>query len=126
LASNGDLVIADGGVEKYKAYIDSIREHINNYFDTQIILVIGESAPLPMNTLRARSMTCPSYTQGNAVCDEKSNINNFAPQLASAGFDAHFIVDTGKSYDATHLAHRLTRFLHRPQRKAAHWTACLG
>ncbi|GFF47354.1 probable 1,4-beta-D-glucan cellobiohydrolase C [Aspergillus udagawae] len=97
LASIGDLVIADGGVEKYKAYIDSIREHINNYPDTQIILVIGESAPLPMNTLRARSMTCPSYTQGNAVCDEKSYINNFAPQLASAGFDAHFIVDTGRN-----------------------------
>ncbi|GFF39346.1 probable 1,4-beta-D-glucan cellobiohydrolase C [Aspergillus udagawae] len=74
LASNGDLVNADGGVEKYKAYIDSIREHINNYPDTQIILVIG-----------------------NAVCDEKSYINNFAPQLASAGFDAHFIVDTGRN-----------------------------
>jgi cellulase/cellobiase CelA1 len=54
LASNGELVIADGGVEKYKAYIDSIREHIDNYPDTQIILVIGESAPLPMNTLRGR------------------------------------------------------------------------
>jgi cellulose 1,4-beta-cellobiosidase len=54
--------------------------------------------------------TCPSYTQGNAVCDEKSYINSFAPQLASAGFDAHFIVDTGKSYNATRVAHPLTRF----------------
>ncbi|GIK02767.1 hypothetical protein Aspvir_006828 [Aspergillus viridinutans] len=47
--------------------------------------------------------TCPSYTQGNAVCDEKIYINNFAPQLASAGFDAHFIVDTRKSYHASQL-----------------------
>lgn len=41
--------------------------------------------------------SCPSYTSENEVCDEKSYINNFAPQLASAGFDAHFIVDTGIS-----------------------------
>ena len=40
--------------------------------------------------------SCPSYTSENEICDEKSYINNFAPQLASAGFDAHFIVDTGK------------------------------
>lgn len=43
LASNGEYAIDDGGVEKYKAYIDSIREHIENYSDTQIILVIGKS-----------------------------------------------------------------------------------
>lgn len=41
--------------------------------------------------------SCPSYTQGSTVCDEKTYINNFAPQLKSAGFDAHFIVDTGMS-----------------------------
>lgn len=40
--------------------------------------------------------TCPSYTSENEVCDEKSYINNFAPELKSNGFDAHFIVDTGK------------------------------
>jgi cellulose 1,4-beta-cellobiosidase len=39
--------------------------------------------------------TCPSYTSENAVCDEQGYINSFAPQLAAAGFDAHFIVDTG-------------------------------
>jgi cellulose 1,4-beta-cellobiosidase len=43
LASNGELAIADGGVEKYKAYIDSIREHVLAYADTNIILVIGWS-----------------------------------------------------------------------------------
>ncbi|KAH8425819.1 uncharacterized protein LDX57_003563 [Aspergillus melleus] len=42
LASNGEYAIDDGGVEKYKAYIDSIREHVEKYSDTQIILVIGE------------------------------------------------------------------------------------
>ncbi|KAF4172932.1 hypothetical protein CNMCM8694_007991 [Aspergillus lentulus] len=175
LASNGELVIADGGVEKYKAYIDSIREHIDNYPDTQIILVIeldslanlvtntavpkcanahdaylectnyaltklsapnvamyldaghagwlgwpaniGPAAQLYASVYKNASSpasvrglvtnvanynafvatTCPSYTQGNAVCDEKSYINSFAPQLASAGFDAHFIVDTGRN-----------------------------
>ncbi|KAF7166839.1 hypothetical protein CNMCM5623_000318 [Aspergillus felis] len=175
LASNGELVIADGGVEKYKAYIDSICEYIDNYSDTQIILVIepdslanlvtnmavpkcanahdaylectnyaltklsapnvamyldaghagwlgwpaniGPAAELYASVYKNASSsasvrglvtnvanynafvapTCPSYTQGNAVCDEKSYINNFAPQLASAGFDAHFIVDTGRN-----------------------------
>ncbi|GIJ84027.1 hypothetical protein Asppvi_002860 [Aspergillus pseudoviridinutans] len=175
LASNGELVIAGGGIEKYKVYIDSIREHIDNYPDTQIILVIepdslanlvtnmavpkcanahdaylectnyaltkltapnvamyldaGHAGWLgwPANIAPAAELyasvyknasspasvrglvtnvanynafiatTCPSYTQGNAVCDEKSYINNFAPQLASAGFDAHFIVDTGRN-----------------------------
>lgn len=42
LASNGEYLISDGGVEKYKAYIDSIREQVEKYSDTQIILVIGE------------------------------------------------------------------------------------
>lgn len=42
LASNGEFLISDGGVEKYKAYIDSIREQVEKYSDTQIILVIGE------------------------------------------------------------------------------------
>ena len=39
--------------------------------------------------------TCPSYTSGNANCDEKKYINALAPLLKSAGWDAHFITDTG-------------------------------
>ncbi|KAL4976747.1 hypothetical protein BDW66DRAFT_134214 [Aspergillus desertorum] len=35
------------------------------------------------------------YTSQNAVCDEKGYINSFNPQLSTAGWDAHFIVDTG-------------------------------
>ncbi|KAL5339526.1 1, 4-beta cellobiohydrolase [Aspergillus crustosus] len=41
--------------------------------------------------------TCPSYTQGNTVCDEKRYVNAIAPLLRSNGFDAHFITDTGRS-----------------------------
>ncbi|KAL3473804.1 1, 4-beta cellobiohydrolase [Aspergillus californicus] len=175
LASNGELSIADGGVEKYKAYIDSIREHVVQYSDTNIILVIepdslanlvtnlgvakcanardaylectnyavtqlnlpnvsmyldaGHAGWLgwPANIGPAAQLyagvytdagspaalrglatnvanynafsidTCPSYTSENAVCDEKSYINNFAPQLSAAGWDAQFIVDTGRN-----------------------------
>jgi cellulose 1,4-beta-cellobiosidase len=41
--------------------------------------------------------SCPSYTQGNSVCDESSYINALAPLLKSGGWDAHFITDTGRS-----------------------------
>ncbi|KAL4930165.1 putative cellobiohydrolase [Aspergillus undulatus] len=175
LASNGELIIADGGVEKYKAYIDAIREHVVEYSDTNIILVIepdslanlvtnlsvekcanaqeaylectnyaitqldlpnvsmyldaGHAGWLgwPANIGPAAQLfagvyqdagspaalrglatnvanynawsidTCPSYTAQNNVCDEQGYINNFAPQLADAGWDAHFIVDTGRN-----------------------------
>lgn len=42
LASNGEFAIADGGVAKYKAYIDSIKEQLEAYSDVQNILVIGK------------------------------------------------------------------------------------
>ncbi|KAL4910477.1 putative 1,4-beta-D-glucan cellobiohydrolase C [Aspergillus multicolor] len=41
--------------------------------------------------------TCPSYTQGNTVCDEKRYVNAIAPLLSAQGFNAHFIVDTGRN-----------------------------
>ncbi|KAL4868340.1 hypothetical protein BDV12DRAFT_209296 [Aspergillus spectabilis] len=175
LASNGELAIADGGVEKYKEYIDSIREHVVQYSDQNIILVIepdslanlvtnlgvakcanaqaaylectnyavtqldlpnvsmyldaghagwlgwpaniGPAAQLYASVYQNASSpaalrglatnvanynafdidTCPSYTAQNAVCDEKGYINSFAPQLSAAGWDAHFIVDTGRN-----------------------------
>ncbi|KAI9041567.1 glycoside hydrolase family 6 protein [Aspergillus affinis] len=175
LASNGEYAIDDGGVEKYKAYIDSIREQVEKYSDTKIILVIepdslanlvtnldvtkcanakdaylectnyaitqlnlpnvamyldaghagwlgwpaniGPAAELYASVYKNASSpdavrglatnvanynafsidSCPSYTSENEICDEKSYINNFAPELASAGFDAHFIVDTGRN-----------------------------
>ncbi|KAI1149824.1 1, 4-beta cellobiohydrolase [Nemania diffusa] len=40
---------------------------------------------------------CPSYTQGNNVCDESGYVNNLAPLLQAQGWDAHFITDTGRS-----------------------------
>ncbi|KAH6661528.1 exoglucanase-6A [Plectosphaerella plurivora] len=39
-ASNGELAIADDGVNKYKAYIDSIRAVLLKYSDVRTILVI--------------------------------------------------------------------------------------
>ena len=41
LASNGEYSIADGGVAKYKTYIDNIRSTLLKYPDVQTILVIG-------------------------------------------------------------------------------------
>ena len=41
LASNGEYSIADGGVTKYKAYIDAIRKILVQYSDVRTILVIG-------------------------------------------------------------------------------------
>lgn len=42
LASNGEYSIADGGVEKYKSYIDNIRSTLVEYSDVHTILVIGK------------------------------------------------------------------------------------
>jgi cellulase/cellobiase CelA1 len=41
--------------------------------------------------------TCPSYTSGDANCDEKRYINALSPLLTSAGFPAHFITDTSRN-----------------------------
>jgi cellulose 1,4-beta-cellobiosidase len=44
LASNGEYSIADDGVAKYKAYIDSIKAVLTQYSAVQTILVIGETS----------------------------------------------------------------------------------
>ncbi|KAL5118535.1 hypothetical protein ACEQ8H_003550 [Pleosporales sp. CAS-2024a] len=41
--------------------------------------------------------TCPSYTQGDANCDEKRYINAIAPLLTKNGFPAHFMTDTSRN-----------------------------
>ncbi|KAI3076684.1 CAZyme family GH6 [Aspergillus niger] len=175
LASNGEYLIADDGVEHYKSYIDSIREILVQYSDVHTLLVIepdslanlvtnlnvakcanAESAYLectnyaltqlnlpnvamyldaghagwlgwPANQQPAANLfasvyknasspaavrglatnvanynawtisSCPSYTQGNSVCDEQQYINAIAPLLQAQGFDAHFVVDTGRN-----------------------------
>ncbi|KAJ5185683.1 1 4-beta cellobiohydrolase [Penicillium cf. griseofulvum] len=175
LASNGEYSIVDGGVAKYKAYIDSIRKILVEYSDIQTILVVepdslanlvtnmnvpkcagahdaylectnyavtqlnlpnvamyldaghagwlgwpanlGPAAELYAGvynkaekpaSLRGLATnvanyngwslaTCPSYTQGDANCDEKKYINALAPLLKTAGWDAHFITDTGRN-----------------------------
>jgi hypothetical protein len=40
---------------------------------------------------------CPSYTSGDANCDESDYVNALAPLLVSAGYPAHFITDTCES-----------------------------
>jgi cellulose 1,4-beta-cellobiosidase len=40
---------------------------------------------------------CPSYTQGDANCNEQDYINALAPLLVSAGYPAHFITDTSRN-----------------------------
>ncbi|OQE27789.1 hypothetical protein PENSTE_c004G02567 [Penicillium steckii] len=175
LASNGEYSIADGGVAKYKTYIDNIRTTLLKYPDVQTILVIepdslanlvtnmavskcanahdaylectnyavtqlnldnvsmyldaghagwlGWPANLsPAAQLYAKVYTdankpaslrglatnvanyngwslssCPSYTSGDEICDEKKYINAMAPLLKNAGWDAHFIIDTGRN-----------------------------
>lgn len=41
-ASNGEYSVADGGVAKYKKYIDAIRKIVLAYADVRIFLVIGK------------------------------------------------------------------------------------
>ncbi|KAL2261423.1 hypothetical protein VTK26DRAFT_4190 [Humicola hyalothermophila] len=174
-ASNGEWAIADGGAANYKAYIDRIREHIIEYSDTRIILVLepdslanmvtnmdvpkcrgaadtyreltiyamqqldlpnvamyldaGHAGWLgwPANIEPAANLfanlykdagspaavrglatnvanyngwnltSAPSYTSPNPNYDESHYIQAFAPLLQAAGFDAHFITDTGRS-----------------------------
>ncbi|KAJ6091979.1 hypothetical protein N7467_003948 [Penicillium canescens] len=175
LASNGEYSIANGGVAKYKAYIDSIRTVLLQYSDVRTILVIepdslanlvtnmavskcanahdaylectnyavtqlnldnvamyldaGHAGWLgwPANLSPAAALyaqvyntaskpkslrglatnvanyngwslsTCPSYTSGDSNCDEKRYVNAIAPLLKNAGWDAHFITDTGRN-----------------------------
>ncbi|OAQ66252.1 exoglucanase 2 precursor [Pochonia chlamydosporia 170] len=175
-ASNGEYSIADGGVAKYKNYIDTIRKIVTTYSDIRILLVIepdslanlvtnlnvakcsnAKSAYLecvnyaitqlnlpnvamyldaghagwlgwPANQDPAAQLyaqvykdagspsslrglatnvanynawdisSAPSYTQGNAVYDEKLFIHALGPLLTSHGWSgAHFITDQGRS-----------------------------
>jgi cellulose 1,4-beta-cellobiosidase len=41
--------------------------------------------------------SAPAYTQGNAVYDEQKFVHALAPLLSNNGWDAHFIVDQGRS-----------------------------
>lgn len=41
-ASNGEYSIANGGVAKYKAYIDAIADLAKTYSDVRLLLVVGE------------------------------------------------------------------------------------
>nr|4I5U_A Chain A, Chimeric cel6A [Humicola insolens] len=175
LASNGEYSIADGGVAKYKNYIDTIRQIVVEYSDIRTLLVIepdslanlvtnlgtpkcanAQSAYLecinyavtqlnlpnvamyldaghagwlgwPANLDPAAQLFAnvyknasspralrglatnvanynawsiaspPPYTSPNPNYDEKHYIEAFAPLLRNQGFDAKFIVDTGRN-----------------------------
>ena len=43
LASNGQYSIADGGVAKYKTYIDNIAKQLKKYSGVQVALIIGKT-----------------------------------------------------------------------------------
>lgn len=47
LASNGEYLVANDGLNKYKAYIDSIAAIIQKYPETSIALVIGKHSWKP-------------------------------------------------------------------------------
>lgn len=54
-ASNGEFSIADGGVAKYKEYIDAIAELVEAYPDIRLPLVIGKSTSSALNAVIARA-----------------------------------------------------------------------
>ncbi|KAJ0160724.1 Exoglucanase 2 [Colletotrichum tanaceti] len=174
-ASNGEFSIADGGVAKYKEYIDAIRAMVIKYSDIRILLAIEPDSLANLVTnlnvpkcagAQAAYLECtnyavtqlnlpnvamyldaghagwlgwtanlgpaaqmyaklfndagrpkslrglvtnvsnyngwslsspPPYTQGNSNFDEKRYIEALAPLLSAQGWDAHFIVDQGRS-----------------------------
>lgn len=50
LASNGEYSVANGGLDKYKSYIDSIAAIIKKYPETSMALVIGEHQPVLLDS----------------------------------------------------------------------------
>ena len=52
LASNGEYTVANDGVNKYKAYIDSIAAILKKYPDVPVSLVIGKPEKKGLNTSR--------------------------------------------------------------------------
>jgi cellulose 1,4-beta-cellobiosidase len=44
-ASNGEYHLDDDGINKYKNYVNTIRDIIKEYSDIRILLVIGASLP---------------------------------------------------------------------------------
>ncbi|RJE20079.1 hypothetical protein PHISCL_07574 [Aspergillus sclerotialis] len=81
LASNGEFSIADGGVEKYKAYIDSIREIVVKYPDVRIILVIEPDSLANLVTnlnVQKCANAADAYKECVAYALEKLNLENVA------------------------------------------------
>lgn len=83
LASNGEYSIADGGVEKYKAYIDSIRETLVEYSDVHTILIIGKS-------IFVSDATVPANSTGPVEPDSLANlVTNMAVSKCANAYSAY-------------------------------------
>lgn len=58
-ASNGEFSIADGGVAKYKEYIDAIAELVEAYPDVRMPLIIGKSMSFSLSKLLLLGQALP-------------------------------------------------------------------
>ncbi|CAG7922049.1 unnamed protein product [Penicillium olsonii] len=84
LASNGEYSIADGGVAKYKAYIDAIRKILVQYSDVRTILVIEPDslANLVTNMNVAKCANArDAYLEGTDYAVKQLNLDNVAMYL---------------------------------------------
>ncbi|EMR88865.1 putative cellobiohydrolase ii protein [Botrytis cinerea BcDW1] len=83
-ASNGEYSIADGGLVKYKAYIDSIVALLKTYSDVSVILVIEPDslANLVTNLSVAKcSNAQAAYLEGTEYAIAQLNLPNVAMYL---------------------------------------------
>jgi len=83
-ASNGEYSIADGGVAKYKNYIDEIRKVLVQYSDTRVLLVIEPDslANLVTNTNVAKcSNAASAYRECTVYALQQLNLPNVAMYL---------------------------------------------
>ncbi|CAG8226163.1 unnamed protein product [Penicillium salamii] len=84
LASNGEYSIADGGVAKYKAYIDEIRKILVQYSDVRTILVIEPDSLANLVTNMAVSKCAnahDAYLEGTDYAVKQLNLYNVAMYL---------------------------------------------
>ncbi|KAJ5348470.1 uncharacterized protein N7506_001723 [Penicillium brevicompactum] len=84
LASNGEYSIADGGLAKYKTYIDEIRKVLVAYSDVQTILVIEPDSLANLVTNMAVSKCAnahDAYLEGTNYAVTQLNLANVAMYL---------------------------------------------
>ncbi|KAI1451852.1 carbohydrate-binding module family 1 [Annulohypoxylon moriforme] len=80
-ASNGEYSIADGGVEKYKAYIDAIVEQAKAYSDVRLLLVIEPDSLANMIT-NLNVAKCSNAQSAYMECTQYAIKNLNLPNVA--------------------------------------------